>query len=642
MAADVLDYFQKVGWSTATTLSAPGYTIGNTTLTVGSTTNWPTTTGITFAVDTIDSAGERVAGSYNVFRGTVDTATSITNVVYVGGDANQNYSAGATTRVYILVSSYRDNRFTDGILIEHNQDGTHDEALITSRTADTAPASGDSLLTYDLSATALKKVTLSNLWANPALAAGNSLTTGWLSGLLPAVSSVTNNGQRSADVTFASTVAAMLTPGMRIRGTRTVAAPTQCTDLEASSTHYFTKTTPNKLSFTDDFTCMAWVKLESLTLGGIIARRNADTEGWSLAIDGSGRVRMESLRIAANNSDTLSYQGIPVGKWTHIAATTNLSGTSVLIYIDGVLVPSTTTVTGTITALVQGTTALVVGARKSAGNDPFDGKIAQAAVFDAVLSAATIRSYVNQGLAGNETNLLSAYSFNNSITDLNTTTPNDLSAVNSAVATAADSPFGVDANGVPVAYEWGIVTKVATTTATVQFPEGSCFPTSGGVSAVDLSSWKAPFGMTIDANRWMLIELCIAGSATQTTPTQNTYYFSNHQLTVPIGAWAIGYYGSVQYVDNTNAGQMSVTLATSSAAAGDQELSVYSISNPTGPTGTNVSSGVAARANRSLTAQTIYYMNMVSTQANMDSIALRASTGTGGSAFVLFAEFNLL
>lgn len=134
MAASESDYFQKVGRSTATTLSAPGYTIGDTSITVGSTTNWATTTGVTFAIDTIDSAGERVDGSYNVFRGTVASATSITNVTYVGGDANQNYSAGSTTRVYILLSSYRDNRMVDGLLVEHKQTGAHSDITADSIT----------------------------------------------------------------------------------------------------------------------------------------------------------------------------------------------------------------------------------------------------------------------------------------------------------------------------------------------------------------------------------------------------------------------------------------------------------------------------------------------------------------------------
>lgn len=124
MAADKDDYFQKVGRSTATTLSAPGYTIGNTTINVASTANWGDSTGVTFAIDEVDSDGARIAGTYNVFRGVVSSATQVSDLEYVGGDANRDYSAGATTRVYVTVSSYRDNRLIDGILVHADQDGT--------------------------------------------------------------------------------------------------------------------------------------------------------------------------------------------------------------------------------------------------------------------------------------------------------------------------------------------------------------------------------------------------------------------------------------------------------------------------------------------------------------------------------------
>lgn len=124
MAADKDDYFQKVGRSTATTLSAPGYTIGNTTINVASTANWGDSTGVTFAIDEVDSDGARIASTYNVFRGVVSSATQVSDLEYVGGDANRDYSAGATTRVYVTVSSYRDNRLIDGILVHADQDGT--------------------------------------------------------------------------------------------------------------------------------------------------------------------------------------------------------------------------------------------------------------------------------------------------------------------------------------------------------------------------------------------------------------------------------------------------------------------------------------------------------------------------------------
>lgn len=124
MTANANDMFQKVSRSTATTLSAPGYTIGATSINVASTSNWPADTGITFVIDEVDGNGNRINGTYNIFRGTVGSATQLANLTYVGGDANRNYSAGATTRVYILVSYARENRLVDGLLVSHNQDGT--------------------------------------------------------------------------------------------------------------------------------------------------------------------------------------------------------------------------------------------------------------------------------------------------------------------------------------------------------------------------------------------------------------------------------------------------------------------------------------------------------------------------------------
>lgn len=126
MTAAAGDKWKKVGIATATTLSSPGYTIGDTSITVASTTNMPTDTGITVAIDVIDSSGERVAGTYNEYECTVASATSLANFAHVtGSGTNRNYSAGATTRVYIPVSANQVNDMVDGLMVEHDQDGTH-------------------------------------------------------------------------------------------------------------------------------------------------------------------------------------------------------------------------------------------------------------------------------------------------------------------------------------------------------------------------------------------------------------------------------------------------------------------------------------------------------------------------------------
>ncbi len=511
---------------TATTLSAPGHTLGGTSITVGSTTNWPTTTGVTFAIDRVTVSGStetQVAGSYTIWVGDVTGATTIANMTLHADSPNsdQDYPAGSTTRVYIPVSTATHNDMVEALLESHDQDGT-----LKAGAVDSTAVLADGIVTRAKLATAVT-TELNDGWTTPT----------------QTVSSVTNNGNRSYDVVFNSTVASVLSPGMRLRTTRTVAAPTQCADLEASSSQYFSKTSPNKLTFTDDFTCSAWVKLESYgAVNGIIARRNADTEGWSFEIDASGKVQLNGLRIAGNFASIVSYQSIPLNKWVHVAATLDMSGATGTVYIDGVLVPSLYSVSGTATALVQGTTALVVGAQKSAGSLPFDGKIAQAAVFGAVLSASTIRSYMSQTLSGSETNLLSAYSCNNSLLDLNTTTPNDLTASGGAAMTNADSPFGQDSNGVTAGTtDYALVMKVSTTTATVQVPEGCTIPTSGGVSAVAYSTTTSPFGFTLDKGRWEIRMGILGAAASSGAVTATTYNPGGVNLNVPTGAWELGY-----------------------------------------------------------------------------------------------------
>lgn len=124
MAAATTDKFQKTGASTVTTLSAPGKAMGASSITVGSTTNYPDTTGITIAIRVVDSDGELVAGTYTEWLATVSSGTTLaldTTPVY-GSD--QVYAAGSTTQVFMPVSSASHNLLIDGELVHADQDGT--------------------------------------------------------------------------------------------------------------------------------------------------------------------------------------------------------------------------------------------------------------------------------------------------------------------------------------------------------------------------------------------------------------------------------------------------------------------------------------------------------------------------------------
>lgn len=124
MAASTNDKFIKTGASTVTTLSAPGKALSATSITVGSTTNYPIDTGIVFAIRQVDVNGDLVAGTYTEWIGTVTSATTLSLLATPVYGSDQVYPAGSTTQVFIPLSSYAHNRMVDGLAVSLDQDGT--------------------------------------------------------------------------------------------------------------------------------------------------------------------------------------------------------------------------------------------------------------------------------------------------------------------------------------------------------------------------------------------------------------------------------------------------------------------------------------------------------------------------------------
>ena len=137
--------------------------VGGTTLTCDDLTGWPTASKVHFATYQIDSNSDVVAGTQADWEGEV-SGSSIGSLVLRGGTDNGNASGDV---VEMLPTAAWAQDLADGINLEHSRAGAHEEELITSRTADTSPASGDLVLTSDASdSNNLKKVTLSNLFTN--------------------------------------------------------------------------------------------------------------------------------------------------------------------------------------------------------------------------------------------------------------------------------------------------------------------------------------------------------------------------------------------------------------------------------------------------------------------------------------------
>lgn len=477
----------------------------------------------------------------------------------------------------------------------------------------TPPESADQVPLLDNSGAQTGRTSINNILALIAQS-----TSGWNS--LPySISSVTANGNRSYSCTVSSQdLTGILNPGMRLRTTRTVAAPTRCTSLNGSS-QYYSKSSPAGTTFTDDFTAGGWFKLNSY--GGfpfLISRYNG-TSGWALYVDSSGSAILAGWNGGSGNySNVVSKLAVPLGKWFHVAGQLDMSAftaTSTTSYMmfDGQDIPVSVTRGGTNpTALVQPSDDLRIG-YNPAGNY-FNGKVAQAFYSSAKITQANMRTLHSQGLTASlisTNNVVSAYSFDNAITDLNTTTANNLTASGSAVATNADSPFGTQASGlISSTLDYAIIQSVTystDTTIVVQVPEGCTIPTSGGISTVDYGTVKVPYGFPAQRGKWT-IESLIKANTTQGSPSSGTWYnLGSMRIDVPIGAW-IGRYeaGTLAQTGGAGATEYWNTLSTANNSESDSRMSTYYNANTS-----NVTTGALLSRQReyNLSASTPYYLN---------------------------------
>ena len=528
-------------------------------------------------------------------------------------------------------------------------------SLVTSRstsaTSDdgTPPTYGIAIavVTVANGATSITNGNIRDVRSQALITATSTNDTGWTTtrnaAALPTPNTVAYNGNRSYTLTFNSTdLTGYIAPGMRVRTTRTVSAPTQCTSLNGS-TQYFNRASASLtgMTFTDDFTVSAWVKVSSYASGVIVGRYNG-TSGWYLIMTSSGVLQIVGHNNAASNFRLgQTFQSVPLNKWVHITAFLDMSGysyttdsgaTGSYIMIDGVVVPGSMSQGGTNPASLLQAGDLQIGAVNGATTF-FPGKIAQAAIFNARITPTTIRGYISQGLSGTETNLISAYSFNGVITDLNTTNANNLTAQGSAVATNDDSPFTTNSFGTETGtLDYGLVQRVVTTSVTVQVPEGCTIPTSGGVSAMSYSTQQAPYGFTIDKNRWEI--LCLVKTQLNTGSVASSATITNIPtvyIVVPVGIGDIDYnfWGQATHAGTTNL-QMTAGLSTTNNSFTDLDLTTKSAAVSVSVTEIDALFNKLKRI--SLSSQTIYYLNV---QSNANNTTLY-SNGVAGTTILRF------
>ncbi len=588
--ASVLDKFSKTFNSTNPNVARVSSTRsgGGATLVCDNLAGWPTDTVVHFSTYQVSTGGAVVAGTQIDWKGVVsgNTVTSLTRVAGAtdSGNAINDYVEMNPTASWA-------NDLATGLLVEHDQDGTH-----KSVTTDTLTTTGNVSIGGTLTI------------------AGSTSDGGWtpISGT---ISAVTANGNRSYSLTTSSDNTASISPGMRLRTTRTVSAPTQSASLNGSS-QYFSKSSPAGTTFTDDFVVSAWVKVSAYQLGTIASRYNG-TSGWELVMQANGTVYLQGYNGGSGNySGVVSYQSLPLNKWVHIAAQLDMSTftattTTSYVMFDGVDVPSAVGRIGTNpTALVQAGN-LEIGSRNG-GSQYFNGKIAQVAIYSAKVTQANIRATISQGLSGTETSLVSAYSLSNSVTDLNTSNANNLTAQNSAATTNADSPFGGQAGGtISATLDYGEVTSVTSNTIVVRANDTSTIPTAGGISAVSYSSSYQPYGMPIQSNVLGHTLLCNSFSTAATSPTQISGL--SVSVTIPAGGAKVKITIYTMYVLNTTAtAANNITLWDGTVGSGTQ-LTLQGVTTP---------------INSSATPLTAQWVGTVPAGSKTYNAAIHTNTGT--------------
>lgn len=207
MAASINDKFTEATNgsrpvpTTLTALLPSGASPG--TATCGALTGWATATAVHFVIYTVDVNGRKVSGSQTDWKGVVSGST-ITGLVLKAG-TNNGYAIGAVVEA-APTAAWADD-VTEGIRVEHNQDGTHSAITATSLVASGNSTAASHISTGDAQLRSVSLETIHSHWVFDHIQTG-MVWTGDSYGSTRAASMTAGfvyiNGRRSASVTAVS------------------------------------------------------------------------------------------------------------------------------------------------------------------------------------------------------------------------------------------------------------------------------------------------------------------------------------------------------------------------------------------------------------------------------------------------------
>jgi hypothetical protein len=229
-------------------------------------------------------------------------------------------------------------------------------------------------------------------------------------------------------------------------------ANTHSLDLEESSSQYAYIVDNASLSITGDISVEVWIKLESLAseVGKFLMiankdNRNSDAQrGYFCYINNADDKFRFSFYDGVGGSTSFTMDEAFVsgdkGTWIHLAATVDVSTSSILFYKNGAL-KSGTVVVQNATAIKDNSEDFKIGAgiNNTTYERFFDGLLDEVRVWNDIRTAQEIEDNYQSELIGNEDNLVGYWKLNNNYLD-ETSNDNDLTASGSPVF-STDIPF---------------------------------------------------------------------------------------------------------------------------------------------------------------------------------------------------------
>lgn len=178
-----------------------------------------------------------------------------------------------------------------------------------------------------------------------------------------------------------------------------------------------------------------------------------------------------------------------------------------------------------------------------------------------------------------------------------------------------------------------IITAVSATTITVY--GGTDYTlANAAISAVSVSSVKAPFGFPLNPTKWTF-EATSSSLLTQASPVNGTYYnLGSFNLFAPIGIWRVQYQvlAKVDKTSATTTGTMITSLSTSASANSDTDFNAaIRLEGASG--NLQIAATLVREKILVLTVKTTYYL-VAQCNGSATNISLDGRVAEGGPLFV--------